>query len=152
MNEWTKRNEGIRMTNDEIRRTKSEWRSTPIDPAPKKPTPERIYDLEERTAKFGEAVVDFAKKIPPTPVNSRLITQLVGCGTSIGANYCEADDAVSRKDFMNRIGTCRKESRETKFFRRMVAAAEPSLAVQCRELWQEAHELNRIFASIFRQR
>jgi four helix bundle protein len=113
---------------------------------------ERVYDLEERTAKFGEAIVRFAQKIPPTAVNLRLIGQLVGCGTSIGANYCEADDAVSRKDFMNRIGTARKESRETKFFLRMVASAEPSLADGCRVLWQEAHELNRIFASIFRQR
>ena len=57
------------------------------------------YDLEERTACFGEAVIDFAKTMPQGPVTNRLIDQLVGAGTAIGANYCEADDAVSRKEF-----------------------------------------------------
>src|SRR5580765_1874935 len=74
------------------------------------------YDLEERTARFGEAVIRFAKKIPQNPVNNRLIDQLVGAGTSVGANFCEADDGVSRKDYKCRIGTCKKEARETKFF------------------------------------
>lgn len=69
------------------------------------------YDLEERTAQFGEAIIRFAKKIPQNPVNIRLISQLVGAGTSVGANYCEADDGVSRKDYKNRIGTCKKEAR-----------------------------------------
>src|SRR5262245_43093618 len=68
------------------------------------------YDLEERTARFGQAIICFAKKIQQNPVNNRLINQLVGAGTSIGANYCEADDAVSKRDFRNKIGTCRKES------------------------------------------
>lgn len=63
------------------------------------PSGKPVYDLEERTAKFGEAIVLFAKKIPHRPVNNRLIDQLVGAGTSVGANYCEADDGVSKKDF-----------------------------------------------------
>lgn len=62
------------------------------------------YDLEDRTARFGESVIDFALTIPKGPVTNRLIDQLVGCGTSVGANYCEADDAVSRKEFFLRIG------------------------------------------------
>ena len=57
------------------------------------------FDLEERTALFGEAVIRFAKKISKNPVSTPLISQLVRAGTSIGANYCEADDAVSKKDF-----------------------------------------------------
>jgi hypothetical protein len=61
------------------------------------------YDLEERTAQFGEAVIDFVRTIPQGPVTNRLIDQLVGCGTSIGANYCEADDAVSRKEFSSAL-------------------------------------------------
>ena len=81
-------------------------------------------DLGERTARFGEAIIRFAKKIPRNPVNNRLIDQLVGAGTSVGANYCEADDAVSGKDFKQKIGTCRKESKESMFFLRMVATAE----------------------------
>lgn len=108
-----------------------------------------VFDLEERTAQFGEAIIQFAKKIPQSPVNNRLIGQLVGAGTSVGANYCEADDGVSRKDFKNKIGTCRKEARETKFFLRMVATAEPGLKPEARVLWQEAIELHLIFSSIW---
>ena len=110
-----------------------------------------VFDLEERTARFGEAIIGFAKKIPQNPVNNRLIDQLVGAGTSIGANYCEADDAVSKRDFRNKIGTCRKEAKETKFFLRMVATAEESLSAEARVLWQEAKELHLIFCSIFRK-
>jgi len=112
---------------------------------------ERVYDLEERTARFGEAIIGFAKKIPQNPVNNRLIEQLIGAATSIGANYCEADDGVSRKDFKNKVGTCRKEARETKFFLRMVAASQESLKPEARKLWQEAKELHLIFCAIWRK-
>jgi four helix bundle protein len=109
-----------------------------------------VYDLEERTALFGEAIIRFAKKIPRNPVNNRLTDQLVGAGTSVGANYCEADDGVSKPDFKHRIGICRKEARETKFFLRMVAVAEPDLKAEARDLWREAHALHRIFSRIWR--
>lgn len=108
------------------------------------------YDLEENTARFGEAIIRFAKKIPNTPVNRRLIEQLVGCGTGVRANYCEADDAVSKKEFTCKIAISRKEARETKFFLRMVATAEPSLKEEARELWFEAKSLHLIFCRIFR--
>jgi four helix bundle protein len=114
-------------------------------------TPGPPRDLMERTAKFGEAVIGFANKIPTTPKNTRLIGQLVGAATSIGANYCEADDSVSNRDFKKSIGTCRKESKETMFFLRMVAASEESLKDEARILWKEARELNRIFGSIWRK-
>jgi len=78
--------------------------------------------------------------------------QLVGAGTSIGANYCEADDGSSKKDFLNKICTCRKEARETKFFLRMVAAAEPDLKSEARVVWQEAKELHLIFSAIWRKK
>src|ERR1700744_2399571 len=71
----------------------------------------RVYDLEERTARFGEMVIDFARTIPQNPGTSRIINQLVGAGTSVGANYVEADDAVSKKEFLKSIATCRKEAR-----------------------------------------
>ena len=109
------------------------------------------FDLEERTAVFGEAIVHFAKTIPRDPGNDRLIGQLVGAGTSVGANYCEANEGVSKKDFRNTIGRCVKEAKETKHFLRMIAAAEPSLASEARKLYREAKELHLIFASIFRQ-
>ena len=110
-----------------------------------------VFDLEERTAQFGEAVViRLLKTVPQGPPTNRLIDQLVGSATSVGANYCEADDAVSKKDFKNRIGTCRKESRESKHFLRMIAAAVPEKRLDARELWREAHELNLIFSTIFK--
>ena len=109
------------------------------------------FDLEERTARFGEAIIRFCKKVPPAPENNRLINQLVGCGTSVGANYCEANEGVSKKDFKNTIGRCVKEAKETKFFLRMIAASEPKLAEEARHLYREAKELHLIFASIFRK-
>ena len=116
------------------------------------PEKNRVYDLEERTARFGEAVIDFAKTIPQDPITNRLISQLVGAGTSVGANYVEADDSVSKKDFLKSIGTCRKEARETNHFLRMIARAVPGLKLQARELWMEARELHLIFSRIWRGR
>jgi four helix bundle protein len=109
------------------------------------------FDLEERTAVFGEAVIHFAKTVPKNPITLPLIDQIVRSGTSVAANYCEADDAVSKKDFKNKIGICRKESRETKLWLRMIAAAEPELKGEARKLWQEAKELHLIFAAIWRK-
>lgn len=108
------------------------------------------YDLEERTAKFGGAVVLLAKKIPDTPVTRPLITQGVRAATSIGANYCEADDAESRKDFIHKIGICKKEARETKHWLRMIAIAVPELKEEARKLRIEARELHLIFNAITR--
>ena len=110
----------------------------------------KVYDLEERTARFGEAIVDFLKKVPLGPRTDRLVGQLTGCGTSVGANYCESDDAVSLKEFAKNIGTCRKEARESKFFLRMMARACPELAEDARRLWREANELHLIFSKIRR--
>ena len=109
------------------------------------------FDLEERTAKFGEAIIRFVKRIPRAPENDRLINQLIGCGTSVGANYCEANEGVSKKDFKCTIGRCVKEAKETKFFLRMIAASEPKLAEEARALYREAKELHLIFAAIFRK-
>ena len=94
------------------------------------------FDLEERTTLFGEAIVRFCKKVPRDPTNDRLVGQLAGCGTSVGANYCEADERVSKKDFRNIIGRCVKEAKETKYFLRMIAAAEPRLSDEARKLFR----------------
>ncbi len=99
---------------------------------------------------FGENAIDFAKKIPVNQITKRLIEQLVGAATSVGANYCEADDAVSKKDFRHKISICKKESRETKFFVRMVVRAVPELREEAKPIWQEAKELHLIFAKIHR--
>jgi len=110
----------------------------------------RVYDLEERTARFGEMVIGFAKAIPSNPVTTRIITQLVGAATSVGANYVEADDASSKKEFLKSIGTCRKEARETKHFLRMAVGAVPELKPQARKIWLEARALHLIFSKIWR--
>jgi len=111
----------------------------------------KTNDLMERTAKFGEAVIRFAKRIPQNPVNNRLIAQLVGAETSVGANYCEGDYAVYCKEYKKSIGTCRKESKESMFFLRMVATSEENVGDEARKLWREAKELNLIFGSIWRK-
>ena len=110
----------------------------------------RVFDLEERTARFGETIVAFAKRVPVNPVTTRIITQLVDAGTSVGSNYCEADDAGSRKEFQYRISLCKRESRETRHWLRMIVAAVPDLRDEARGLWQEAKELNLIFGAIHR--
>ena len=111
----------------------------------------KVYDLEERTARFAEAVIGFVKQLPRNPVTTPLIGQLVRASTSVGANYCEADDAVSRKDSRYRISICKKESRETKYWLRMMAKAAPDSKQQARTLWQEAKELHLIFSAIWRK-
>ncbi|MBL7085605.1 MAG: four helix bundle protein [Candidatus Cloacimonetes bacterium] len=106
------------------------------------------FDLEERTAKFGEDIIEFAKKIPKNPITLPLITQLVKAGTSVGANYSEADCAESKRDFEHKIGICKKESKEAKHWLRMIAKAVPQLKDEAKIYWKEANELNLIFSSI----
>ena len=108
------------------------------------------YDLEERTARFDQAIIDFAKRIPRGPLTDRIIDQLVRAETSVGANYIEADDSVSKKEFLKCIGTCKKEARETKNFLRMVARAVPELQTDARKLRLEARALHLVFARIWR--
>lgn len=143
------------MSNDETM-TKSEKRNTRADASfwyndsefmvREEPAKPRVYDLEERTAKFGEAVIDFVKQIPQDAVTSRLINQLVGAATSIGANYVEADDAFSKKEFLKSTVTCRKEARETKHFLRMIVRRTGSNTLA------RSEELNLIFSEIWRSK
>ncbi len=106
------------------------------------------YDLEERTAKFGEDIIDLCKRIPKIPVTMPLVDQLVRAGTSIGANYAEATGASSKKDFKNKIFICKKEAIETKYWLRMLAKAEEKMTEECRKLWKENQELTLIFSKI----
>ena len=141
------------MTQFENRNTSADesfWYNDAESMVREEPVKPRVYDLEERTARFGEAIIDFAKKVPVGPLTQRIINQLVGAGTSVGANYDEADDAVSKKEFLKCIGTCKKEARESKHFLRMAARAVPELKSEARELWLEARALHLIFAKIWR--
>lgn len=114
------------------------------------PTETRM-PLGERTTLFGMAVIRLARKVPVDPVTKRPIEQFVGSGTSVGANYCEANDYISSKDFRHRISICRKEAKETCFWLRILVTACPDLREEARVLWRESTELNLIFSSIWRK-
>ncbi len=106
------------------------------------------YDLEERTAKFGEDIIKFCQIIKQDIITRPIINQIIKSGTSIGANYMEANQASSKKDFRNKIRISQKEANETKHWLRMIATAVPTKKQEARKLWQEAHELTLIFAKI----
>ena len=113
---------------------------------------ERKFDLMERTAKFGEEVIIFVKSLAENTINKPLISQLIRSATSIGANYMEADCAESKKDFNHKIGICKKESKETMHWTRMVAIANDNKKDECRKLYKEAHELTLIFCAIVKKK
>ena len=106
------------------------------------------YDLVERTARFGQSVIAFAKSIPKNEITLPLISQVVRSSTSVGANYLEADEADSKKDFGYKIGLCRREAKETRHWLRMIASAEPQLRPDATPIWREAQELVLIFGAI----
>ena len=111
-------------------------------------TKDKTYDLEERTAAFAGKIIELCKKAPKNIVTIPIITQLVKSGTSIGANYCEANGASSKRDFKNKIFICKKESKETKYWLRILTKAENSLEEECKKLWHEAQEFTLIFSKI----
>lgn len=104
------------------------------------------FDLEERTAKFAEDVIDLCKKLEITPLNRRIIDQLIGSSGSIGANYCEACEAESKKDFRHKMGIAKKEIKETKHWLRLLVKVHDEYTKECRLLWKEAQELLLIFS------
>lgn len=107
------------------------------------------YDLEERTAQFGESVIELCKGLKQDPITKPLINQLVRSSTSIGANYMEANGASSKKDFVNKIFICKKESQETKHWLRMLASCvAEEFQKDIRTLWRECQELTMIFQKI----
>ena len=70
----------------------------------------RGFDLEERTTKFAKAVIRLCKSLPRNPINDRLVSQVVGAAGSVGANYREANDALGKKDFLQRMKIARREA------------------------------------------
>jgi four helix bundle protein len=92
------------------------------------------YDLQERTAKFGENVIKFCKELDKNAVSEPLIRQVVRSTTSVGANYLEANSASSRKDFTNKIYICKKEAEESKHWFRMLSSCFPDRTNELRIL------------------
>jgi four helix bundle protein len=121
------------------------------DPGDDLPVSGKKYDLEDRTTRFAETIVEFAKRVRVDAVTDPLIRQLVRSGTSIGANYGEADDSGSKKEFRYRISLCKREARETKYWLRLIANAVPVHRDEARTHWREAKELHLIFAAIHRR-
>ncbi|MDD5627059.1 MAG: four helix bundle protein [Patescibacteria group bacterium] len=106
------------------------------------------YDLEEKFEKLGEKIIILVKKACKNPVAFPLINQLIRSGTSIGANYMEANGASSKKDFKNKIHICKKEAKETMHWLRMLAIADENIKDECRILWQEVQGYAKMFSKI----
>ena len=110
------------------------------------------YDLEERTLLFAKRVRAFVKKLPKTLANIEDCRQLVKASGSTGANYIEANEALSKKDFRLRIKICRKEAKESRYWLRLVDTQDNTeLEQERKDLEQEATELMNIFGSILRK-
>jgi len=110
------------------------------------------YDLEERTYIFARQTRDFVKKLPRTICNLEDVKQLARSSNSVGANYIEANEALSKKDFRMRIKICRKESKESAYHLRLLDSRGSSdLNAERDKLVQEAMELVKIFNAILRK-
>jgi len=108
-----------------------------------------VYDLEERTFQFAKAVRLFVKTLPKTIANIEDGKQLIKASGSVGANYIEANESLSKKDFIMRIKICRKEAIESAYWLRLIHATNNlKNAKDAQTLLQEANELKKIFSSI----
>ena len=86
--------------------------------------------------------------MPGNPINNEFISQVVRSGGSVGANYSETNETLTKKDFIYKIGICRKESKETNYWLELILEANPDFKNEIDELIQEGVELKKIFASI----
>ncbi|HEY4508404.1 MAG TPA: four helix bundle protein [Candidatus Paceibacterota bacterium] len=110
----------------------------------------KVFNLEERTAVFGENIVMFCRTLKIDAVNQRIITQVIGAAGSIGANYCEATEAESKKDFIHKVTIAKKEIKETKHWLRLLVSAHPERREEITPFQKEVHELLLIFSKIIR--
>lgn len=111
-------------------------------------TPKKIYDLEERTFQFAKNVSSFCKQIPKSMNNMEYSRQLVRSSASVGANYIEANEALSRKDFLMRVRISRKEAKESAFWLRLILETNSAPDSQGEILLAEAIELKKILSSM----
>ena len=111
-------------------------------------TNSKQYDLEERTFNFAKQVRDFVKNLPRTSANIEYGKQLIRSSGSIAANYIEANESLSKKDFIMRIKICRKEAKESRYWLKLVLCNNRELEETQKGLVQEATELMKIFGAI----
>ena len=104
--------------------------------------------FEQRLLNFSEDVIEICKLIKGTTITRPIISQFIRSGTSIGANYCEANNASSKKDFRNKICICKKEAQETKYWLKLLLRTDPNLKEKIDQLHQECHEYSLIFQKI----
>jgi four helix bundle protein len=106
------------------------------------------YDLEERTLRFAKDVIEFANTLPKTMANIEIMKQVIRSSGSVGANYIEANEALSKKDFTMRVKICRKEAKESKYWLRLIEVKGEDAEMRRGSLINEATELMKIFGSI----
>ena len=111
----------------------------------------REYDLEKRTEQFAKDVIQLCKELSKNTVNFELISQVVRASGSVGANYIEANESLSKKDFFNHIKICRKESKESRYWLRIMLSANPEFEKEINPLTQESTELMNIFGTILKK-
>ena len=114
----------------------------------KTPITKHEFDLEERTLEFARRVIQLCKKVQSDAVNRELVGQLVRASGSVGANYREANDALSKKDFGHRIKITRREAKEAHYWLQLLEEANPASNGAIQDLRREALELKKIFSSI----
>lgn len=110
-------------------------------------TNNKQYDLEERTFKFAQDIIRFVKALPRTQDNLIIGNQLIRSGSSIGANYIEANESLGKKDFFMRIRISKKEAKESRYWLRLSQPTDANLKEKER-LIQETNELMKIFGAI----
>lgn len=106
------------------------------------------YDLEERTLEFGKRILRMSKELERNIINNNLLSQIIRSGTSVGANYREANETETKKDFLFRMRICRKEGKETVYWLNLLIEANPKIEKRMQLLIRECQELVKIFASI----
>ena len=109
----------------------------------------KIYNLEERTLEFSKKIMRLCKKLPFDRINNRLVDQLVRSGTSIGANYREANETDTKKDFKNKIRIAKKEAKETLYWLELLIEANHNYQLEINGLIDESSQLMKILASIY---
>jgi len=108
----------------------------------------KVYDLEERTLVFSKDVISLCRKLPKNGINLPLVSQIVRSATSIGANYREANDSLSKKDSILRLKIARKEAKETSYWLDILLEAEPKFKLELENLIKECIEIRNILSSI----
>ncbi len=110
------------------------------------------FDLEERTLKFGQEIIYLVNKLPRNVVNLNLCSQIIRSGTSVGANYREANASLGNKDFLMKARICKKEAMETLYWLKLLSTNNPNFALDLNQLIDENDQLIRIFSAIILKR